>query len=169
MYNKIVEEFMKTAGQPVPERITQLGFDRGRLRLSLLLEELEELSVGLGMHMNFRQLMRNMLEKSVISKPASLIEQIDAYCDLQVVLSGAIIESGMQSIFDANFIRVGENNMEKFSNSIEEARATEIKYEKEGIETFSKAIGKYFVTYRKSDDKVLKSINWKPVTLTLTP
>jgi hypothetical protein len=51
--------------------------------------------------------------------------------------------------------------MSKVCQTKEEALATIEKYVNEGISTQSKKVGDFFVISRMSDNKVLKSVNWK--------
>ena len=46
---------------------------------------------------------------------------------------------------------------------MEEAEATQQKYmEEQGVDSYVKQIGEDFLVYRKSDSKVLKSVNYSP-------
>lgn len=57
---------------------------------------------------------------------------------------------------------VCKSNMSKSSPTINQASMTEDKYKKLGVETYSVGITpSLYITYRKSDNKVLKSINFK--------
>lgn len=166
MYIDLVKEFMLTAGQEVKNNPETLSKKTGKLRLSLILEELEELSVALGLNAEFKKMMYIRANKEVQFETTNLIEQMDAYCDLQYVLSGAILASGMQDSFDRNFKAVHESNMSKFCIDLDEVRDT-INYLDIRESVYTKMIGKYYIIYRKSDNKVLKSINYKPVKIEL--
>lgn len=63
------------------------------------------------------------------------------------------------------FKRVHENNMSKFCKSFSEALLTVDDYANQGIETLHEQVGDYYVIYRKSDKKIMKSIQWTPVDL----
>lgn len=141
---KQVNEFMTVFNQPRPETPIIPTPDRTKLRLDLIHEEYKE------------------LEEAI--KNNNLIEIIDAFCDLQYVLSGAIIEFGLGNKFKRLFNEVNDSNMTKFCKTREEADLTIEKYKKEGIDTYSKLVvledNKYFIIYRSTDNKVLKSINY---------
>lgn len=141
-----VKEFHELFNVPVLNK-PELPEERFELRLNLIEEEFGELKEAL-----------------YANDP---VEVIDALADLKYVLNGAIIEFGMQDVFDEAFDRVHESNMSKACKSVIEAIDTMEHYKKtKGIETYSKPQkdGTYIV-YRKEDDKVLKSINYKPVKL----
>ena len=94
------------------------------------------------------------------------MEIADALCDIQYVLSGAILEFGMGDKFKLLFDEVQRSNMSKACNSIEEAEATVKHYSNERNTPcyYKEKDGKYLV-YRTSDDKTLKSINYSPADL----
>lgn len=70
-----------------------------------------------------------------------------------------------QDQMDEAFKRVHENNMSKFCKSFSEALLTVDNYTTQGIETFHEQVGDFYVIYRKSDKKIMKSISWTPVCL----
>src|SRR5690606_31725027 len=142
----LVADFHKTFHHPVlpnPEIQTE---NRCKLRVALLAEELKELEVAIS-------------EKNIT-------EIADALCDLQYVLSGAILEFGLGEKFAALFEEVQRSNMSKACNTEEEALATIAYYkQKDGTECyFKKESGKYLV-FRTSDNKTIKSINYSPADL----
>ena len=75
-YLRQVIEFMLTFKQPVIDYPLIPKEDRSSLRVNLIEEELKEL-------------------KEAIAK-GDKVAVMDAFCDLQYVLSGAIVEFGMQ-------------------------------------------------------------------------
>lgn len=141
-----VAEFHQTFQHPILNAPRIPSESRCNLRISLLAEELEELREAV--------------------KDKNIVEVADALCDLQYVLSGAILEFGLQDKFAALFDEVQRSNMSKACTNREEAEAT-IKYylEKDGTESYmEEKDGKYLV-YRKNDQKTLKSINYSPADL----
>jgi len=119
---------------------------RCELRMELLTEELKEL--------------REAIDKK------DLVGIADAFCDLQYVLSGAILEFGMGEKFGELFEEVHRSNMSKACSTIEEAEETAKHYlEKDGTECDIKLRGDLFLVYRKSDNKTLKSIKYSPANL----
>jgi predicted HAD superfamily Cof-like phosphohydrolase len=141
-----VSDFHKTFEAPILETPQIPSSDRCQLRISLLQEELDELS-------------------EAISK-GDIVEVADALCDLQYVLSGAVLEFGLGDKFNKLFNEVQRSNMSKACNSQKEALETLLHYKKkDGTEGHYKNIGEKWVVYRNGDKKVLKSINYSPANL----
>ena len=138
-----VVEFMHGANQPTPVTPAIPNERRVELRLKLLKEELKELEQGI--------------------KNKNLVEIMDAFCDLEYVLLGSVIEFGMFNMFQKNFNLVHESNMSKYDNNEEDALQTKHHYDEQNIETYYKKIGSKWVTFREEDDKILKSYKYKPV------
>lgn len=138
-----VAEFHKTFNLPILEEPVIPSPERWALRLSLIEEELQEL--------------REAIEND------DLVEVADAFCDIQYVLSGAILEFGLGNKFDDLFSEVQRSNMSKACKTMEEAEATQRKYkEEQGVDSYVKQIGEDFLVYRQSDSKVLKSVAYSP-------
>jgi predicted HAD superfamily Cof-like phosphohydrolase len=138
-----VAKFHKLFKLPVIEKPAIPSKDRIELRISLLEEELNEL-------------------KTAISND-DLIEVADAFADLQYVLSGAILEFGLGERFKGIFDEVQRSNMSKTCKNLEEAYKTQEHYQNtRGVESFIEKSEDELLVYRKSDGKVLKSINYSP-------
>ena len=141
-----VADFHKTFNAPVLETPQIPSEQRCQLRVSLLQEELNELSQAI--------------------KDNDIVEIADALCDLQYVLSGAVLEFGLGDKFVELFNEVQRSNMSKACSSEEEAQKTLEHYkQKDGTEGYYKQIEDKWVTYRNGDDKVLKSISYSPANL----
>jgi len=141
-----VSEFHKTFNAPVLETPQIPSDQRCELRVSLLQEELDELSQAI--------------------KDGDLVEIADALCDLQYVLSGAVLEFGLGDKFVELFNEVQRSNMSKACNTQQEALMTLSHYkQKDGTEGYYKENNGKWLVYRASDDKVLKSINYSPAEL----
>jgi len=141
-----VSEFHKTFNAPVLETPQIPSEQRCELRVSLLQEELDELSQAI--------------------KDGDLVEIADALCDLQYVLSGAVLEFGLGDRFVELFNEVQRSNMSKACDTQQEALMTLSHYkQKDGTEGYYKKINGKWLVYRASDDKVLKSINYSPAEL----
>ena len=142
----LVAEFHTTFKHPILETPTIPSEDRCKLRVALLAEELKELEVAI-------------LEKDIVAVA-------DAFCDIQYVLSGAILEFGLGDKFKALFDEVQRSNMSKACRSEQEAKETVDHYkEKDGTECYYKQEGDKWLVYRKSDNKTIKSINYSPAHL----
>ena len=141
-----VAEFHTTFGAPILANPTIPSAERCALRVSLLQEELDELKEAIAAN--------------------NLVEIADALCDLQYVLSGAVLEFGLGERFVDLFNEVQRSNMSKACQSLEEAEYTVKFYQdKDGTEAEIKEENGLWKVYRKSDNKVLKSINYSPADL----
>jgi len=141
-----VAEFHRTFDHPILDQPKIPSAHRCELRIALLTEELAELEQGI----------RNK----------DIVEVADALCDIQYVLSGAILEFGLGEKFKALFDEVQRSNMSKACDTLEEAEAT-VAYFKEQKNTdcyYKKRDGKFLV-YRTADNKTLKSIKYSPANL----
>ena len=141
-----VAEFHSTFNLPVLDKPEIPSEDRCKLRINLLEEELKELKEAL--------------------EDKDIVEVIDALCDIQYVLSGAIHEFGFGDSFSRMFNEVQRSNMSKTCKSEEEAKATQKHYmNKDGTESHIVKKGDIYLVYRNYDGKVLKSVNYSPADL----
>lgn len=141
-----VAKFHNTFNLPVVDEPIIPDETRCNLRINLLEEELEELKQAI--------------------KDNDLTEVIDALCDIQYVLSGAIHEFGFGKKFKSFFDEVQRSNMSKTCQSLEEAKATQEHYKKKD-NTVSEIVERNneYIVYRTEDGKVLKSVNYSPANL----
>ena len=141
-----VAEFHKTFQHPILANPNIPDENRCKLRVALIAEELKELEVAI-------------LNKDIV-------EVADALCDLQYVLSGAILEFGLGEKFKALFDEVQRSNMSKACLTEEEAiRTVEFYKQKDGTECYYKQEDGKWLVYRKQDNKTIKSINYSPADL----
>lgn len=141
-----VAEFHKTFKHPVLDQPTIPGENRSALRVELISEELKELAEAI--------------------KDNDLVEVADALCDIQYVLSGAILEFGMGDKFKELFDEVQRSNMSKACESESEAQDTVDHYtNNRQTPCYYKEIDGKWLVYRTSDQKTLKSINYSPADL----
>jgi len=141
-----VAEFHSTFKHPIVAEPAIPSKERCQLRIELLAEELKELQQAVNDN--------------------NLVEIADALCDLQYVLSGAVLEFGLGEKFKDLFDEVHRSNMSKACKTIEEANQT-IEYYRNttGTESHYKEIDGLFLVYRTVDNKTLKSINYSPANL----
>jgi predicted HAD superfamily Cof-like phosphohydrolase len=141
-----VADFHRTFKHPIVKEPAIPSENRCKLRVSLIAEELKE------------------LEQAIADN--DLVEVADALCDIQYVLSGAVLEFGMGEKFRELFDEVQRSNMSKACKTEEEAQATVDFYSNERNTPcyFKEADGKFLV-YRTEDNKTLKSINYSPADL----
>jgi predicted HAD superfamily Cof-like phosphohydrolase len=141
-----VAEFHRTFQHPI---ISDPGIPskvRCNLRIALIQEELDEL--------------RAAVEKK------DIVEIADALCDIQYVLSGAVLEFGLGEKFAELFDEVQRSNMSKSCNSEEEAILTVKDYqENKNTKCYYRKVGEKYLIYREGDNKTLKSINYSPADL----
>ena len=141
-----VADFHRTFNAPILDTPQIPSEQRCELRVNLLQEELNELSQAI--------------------KDNDIVEIADALCDIQYVLSGAVLEFGLGDKFVELFNEVQRSNMSKACNTQQEALMTLSHYKKkDGTEGYYKKINGKWLVYRVSDDKVLKSINYSPAEL----
>lgn len=142
-----VKKFHKTFAHPILSTPQIPKEKRCILRVSLIAEELKE----------FEEAIRNN----------NIVEAADALCDLQYVLSGAILEFGLADKFPDLFAEVQRSNMSKACETLEQAEATIAHYTKQGSPCYSVYDDKQevYIIYRTSDDKLLKSIDYSPANL----
>jgi predicted HAD superfamily Cof-like phosphohydrolase len=141
-----VAEFHRTFQHPILETPSIPSADRCKLRVALLAEELKELEVAI-------------LENDIV-------EVADALCDIQYVLSGAILEFGLGEKFGELFDEVQRSNMSKACLSEEEAKATVEHYKnKDNTDCYYKQVDGKWLVYRSSDNKTIKSVGYSPANL----
>lgn len=141
-----VAEFHKTFDAPILPSPEIPSEKRCKLRVSLLAEELKE------------------LQEAIDNK--DITEIADALCDLQYVLSGAVLEFGFGEKFVDLFDEVQRSNMSKACETLIEAEATVQHYlQKDNTQSEIKEKEGKFLVFRKSDNKVLKSVNYSPADL----
>jgi len=142
----MVAEFHRTFKHPILAEPAIPDEKRCKLRVALIAEELKEMEVAI-------------LEND-------LVGVADALCDIQYVLTGAILEFGLAEKFKELFEEVQRSNMSKACISEEEAQKTVAYYKaKDGTECYYKQEGSMWLVYRRSDNKTIKSINYSPVDL----
>jgi predicted HAD superfamily Cof-like phosphohydrolase len=142
----LVAEFHKTFKHPIQPVPVIPDEKRCKLRVALIAEELKELEVAI-------------LENDITGVA-------DALCDIQYVLSGAVLEFGLGDKFRALFEEVQRSNMSKACETEEEAVKTVEYYKaKDGTECYYKQEEGKWLVYRKSDNKTIKSINYSPADL----
>ncbi|MFD1771107.1 pyrophosphohydrolase domain-containing protein [Sphingobacterium suaedae] len=140
-----VAEFHRTFQHPILDSPSIPSETRCNLRVSLIAEELKE------------------LQDAIDNK--DLVEIADALCDIQYVLSGAVLEFGLKDKFNALFEEVQRSNMSKACKTEDEAKATQAHYLSRGVNSYYKEVDGLFLVFREGDHKTLKSINYSPADL----
>lgn len=141
----MVAEFHETFGHPVLNTPQIPDEKRCKLRVSLIQEELNEFSEAIA-------------DKDIVGIA-------DALADIQYVLSGAVLEFGLQGAFNDLFNEVQRSNMSKACRTEAEAQETVTHFDAKGQAAYyEQKDGKYLV-FRKEDNKTLKSIAYSPADL----
>ena len=141
-----VADFHRTFQHPIKEQPGIPSPKRCELRVALIAEELDEL-------------------KQAISD-GDMVEIADALCDIQYVLSGAVLEFGLGEKFGELFNEVQRSNMSKSCATEDEAKATVEYYQNQkNTPCYYQQVDGKFLVFRSSDQKTLKSINYSPADL----
>lgn len=143
---RMVADFHTTFQHPILPEPSIPDEERCNLRIALIAEELKELEAAI--------------------RDKDIVEVADALCDIQYVLSGAILEFGLAAKFHELFAEVQRSNMSKACASEDEARQTiEYHRNKDGTECYYRREGEKWLVYRKSDNKTIKSVGYSPADL----
>jgi predicted HAD superfamily Cof-like phosphohydrolase len=140
-----VADFHATFHHPIEKKPIIPSKKRCDLRVELLTEELKELQEAIDDN--------------------DIVEIADALCDIQYVLSGAVLEFGLGEKFRELFDEVQRSNMSKACATIDEAEATVRHYSAKGTECHYKKDGNRYLVYRNGDNKTLKNVNYSPADL----
>ena len=140
-----VAEFHRTFNAPILDTPQIPSKERCELRVSLLQEELNELQQAIADN--------------------DIVEIADALCDLQYVLSGAVLEFGLGEKFVELFNEVQRSNMSKACSTQQEADETIEFYKEKGQDAYSEISGDKINVHRTSDNKVLKNKYYSPADL----
>lgn len=166
-YLESVEEFHKAFNHPIEPTIKEDNLKVRELRLKLLYEEIEELSNAMGTDETLHKLCEETLSKPINKDVYDKVETLDALCDTQYVLSGAILALGYTDIFNKAFDEVQRSNMSKMCLSNQEAKDTINYYKNERGESMNINItpkGDGFIVVRQ-DGKILKNVYYSEADL----
>lgn len=132
-----VKEFHELFEHPVGESTICLEPLKIRqLRIKLLFEELQELAEAGDVMGTFESLCHKVIsdftadngQSNVDGENVDKVEELDAICDLQYVLDGKKLTSGLYRCTDEAFDLVHENNMSKAHDDMAHVQATADKY-----------------------------------------
>ena len=157
-----VAEFHKNFNQPINNFEDDIDVNVRRLRIKLLFEELHELAVASNVEGTFQKICGDVCSKSVVPDGNNVdkVEEMDALCDLQYVLSGGILSLGHQDKFDECFIDVDQSNMSKMCDNLDQVRETIDFYKQSGVDSYSASKGDKWIVIRKEDQKILKNVHY---------
>lgn len=168
-------EFHAIFDQPILTLEEDITPERAKLRLNLAIEELKELATAFGLQKSFYDILHSTSDKVVqewigehntldvldtnkLNKP----EILDALVDIEVINNGTVLECGMSGVFNNAYMDIHSSNMSKACVTEKEAIDTLDAYKEKGVEAYYKDNGFRFMVYRQFDNKVLKSVNYKP-------
>lgn len=135
---KLVSEFNKAFNFPTRQIEEIEPLESRQLRIKLLFEELEELAQAGDVSKTFYELCNELTDKiddiiyssgeeHYIIKDGNNVdklEELDAIIDIQYLLEGKKLSSGLHEVCDEAFELVHGNNMDKMHKSIEHAYKT---------------------------------------------
>ena len=143
---QLVAEFHKTFKHPILPFPAIPDEKRCKLRVELLAEELRE------------------LEEAI--QDNDIVAVADALCDLQYVLSGAVLEFGLGDKFNNLFDEVQRSNMSKACSTEQEAKETvEFYKSRDNTDCYYLKEGDKWLVYRQADNKTIKSKGYSPADL----
>lgn len=95
-----------------------------------------------------------------------IVSVADALGDIMYVLCNGIMLHGIKDKITQVYQEIQSSNMSKVCKTEKEAIETALYRSKElGVETYYEKTNNYWVVYRKSDKKVLKSLSYFPPNL----
>ncbi|MER3374797.1 MAG: nucleoside triphosphate pyrophosphohydrolase family protein [Allomuricauda sp.] len=141
----MVAEFHASFKHPIKNCPGIPTSDRTELRVKLISEELDELKEGI--------------------RKKDIVEIADALCDIQYVLSGAVLEFGLAEKFNELFNEVQRSNMSKACKNEGEAINSVEYYKNTGVDCYYEKKGDLYILYRSEDHKVMKSIYYSEARL----
>jgi predicted HAD superfamily Cof-like phosphohydrolase len=148
MKNKVpfideVEEFNEVMGKSWQNRTTPtIDPKDAQFVIDFIEEELDELKVAV--------------------KEKNIIEIFDALLDITYVgLGNGALVFGLKDKMLDGYAEVQASNMSKICNTVAEAEETvKLRSEQQGEPCHYSKVGDYYIVYRTSDNKVMKSINY---------
>jgi len=166
-YLEAVKEFHEKFNHPVNDKESEIPLDLRQLRIKLLFEELHELAEATDCRSTFEYLCGQSRALSQDGEgQRDKKEEIDALCDIQYVLSGAILSMGHHENFDKAFDEVQRSNMSKMCSTLQEAEDTKQWYvERDGTESYIEENGDKWIVLRSGDNKILKNKYYSPADL----
>jgi len=173
-----VKEFHTLFDHPINDSKDDIDLNIRQLRIKLLFEELEELAYASDVKDTFYHLCEvssgnirslSYSEDTEDGNNVDKVEELDALCDIEYVLSGASLAIGHHANFDKAFQEVHDSNMSKLCNNPQEVEDTIDMYVNErGMsrdDIASKEKKGKFIVYRLNDGKILKNKYYKAADL----
>jgi len=158
-YLEMVKEFNRKFDVETNDIPLTSNNDQFQLRIDLLQEELDELKES---YESKKRWMNG-------GNDDWMTETLDALCDLQYVLSGAVDTLGFDSIFDQSMLEVHKSNMTKImyaktdKDFNREKKHLDKKYGKDSYVISKTEIENEYIIRRLSDGKILKPSGYSTV------
>lgn len=175
MYINKVKEFHESFDHPINDFKNPIDLKTRQLRVKLLFEELEELATASDVKGTFGELCLSVVESlsDSIENGIDVVdgdsvdkkEELDALCDIQYVLSGAVLSLGYQDVFDNAFEEVQRSNMSKMCKDLDEVEKTKEYYVERGFDSYHVNKGENYIVLRNGDNKILKNVNYSEADL----
>jgi len=135
----MIHHWSEVFNLPIKEKLSMPDVERIHLAINLIDEELAE------------------TKKAIVEKDLKEIQ--DGLGDLLWVVVRAMMEFGVNP--EKTIEAIYNSNMSKADATEDDATITYKKYMEQGIQTYCRERKGLFITYRVSDNKVLKSHNFK--------
>lgn len=172
---ELVKEFHETFEHPIIALGEAETLKNRQLRIKLLFEEVHELAEASDVRKTFLNLCKNVADFDhdaegnvlVDGDNVDKVEELDALCDIQYVLDGKKLTSGLAVVFEQGFKQIHENNMKKAHSSIQHAKDSINFWEKNEVRKKDwkiQARGTAFLLFNP-DHKLTKPHDHKKVTL----
>jgi predicted HAD superfamily Cof-like phosphohydrolase len=138
-------EFHKTFKHVINEKPTIPDEQTKKLRIALIKEEVNELLTAL--------------------ENDDMVGIADGYGDALYVIMGTLVSYGLHNCAYSIVEEIHSSNMSKGCASKEEAMETKIHYLQKGTDCHIDDDGSFFTVRRTTDNKLLKSVKYRPVDL----
>lgn len=165
-----VQEFHETFDHPIGTLSGKEPLNIRQLRIKLLFEEVAELAEAGDVQATMEAVCHKYISDSasdngqpnVDGDNVNRIEELDALCDIQYVLDGKKLTSGLHEVFEEGFDLIHANNMNKAHKDDAHAKYTAELNSMVGWSTKEKD-GKFLLF--NSSGKLIKPYDHKKVTL----
>lgn len=155
-------EFHRIFNHPIAIGVGDEDLKIRQLRIKLLFEELEELAVATDCQGTFQELCDTsppLLHDAIDGDNVDHVEELDALCDLQVVLDGKFLTSGHWQHKDKAFAEVHRSNMSKTCTTVDKASMSVYNYLNQGVIATKEENNGVWVI-KRDDGKILKGIDF---------
>lgn len=175
---KQVAEFHETFSHPIAKNVGEESLLTRQLRIELLFEELQELAEATDCRRTFTELCKEIIDKNGTWEEDDFssfyvadvndgdnvdhVAELDALCDLQVVLDGKFLTSGHWKVKDKAFAEVHRSNMSKSKKVSQERLEKHIDHlvNTGKAQTVTAKSNQQHTIFYREDGKILKGPNF---------